>query len=155
MGNIRELQKEMDALQSQIASVLTLSKYEEYDDFSGVDCDIDNPDELLLRKEYRELCYRLSEVNMRLTYLKRDILLEDTLIVRPDGRYGTHNGDFYYTSGSLIEFLYMDEILGTDGYLVKRPLWCISTVEHNGTDYYVVGYNDIDLYGLKVRIRKY
>ena len=89
-----------------------------------------------------------------LEYLNKSILFEDTLILRPDGRYGTRNNKTYYTSGSGIEFLINEEVLGEDGYFTDKPAWRTSTVEHNGTDYYIVGYKDVDLNGLKVRVRK-
>ena len=154
MGTIKELQEEMQKLSSQIATVLSVSKYRDYDDLSGIEYSTNNPDDLLLIDEYKSILYKLSDVQYDLEYLNKSILFEDTLILRPDGRYGTRNNKTYYTSGSGIEFLINEEVLGEDGHFTEVPAWRTSTVEHNGTDYYIVGYKDVDLNRLKVRVRK-
>ena len=99
MGTIKELQEEMQKLSSQIATVLSVSKYRDYYDLSGIE-------------------------------------------------YSTN-----YTSGSGIEFLINEEVLGEDGHFTEVPAWRTSTVEHNGTDYFIVGFKDIDMNGLRVRVR--
>ena len=154
MGTLKELQEEMQKLSSQIATVLSVSKYRDYDDLSGIEYSTNNPDDLLLIDEYKSILYKLSDVQYDLEYLNKSILFEDTLILRPDGRYGTRNNKTYYTSGSGREFFNNEQVLGADGYLTDKPAWRTSTVEHNGTDYYIVGYKDVDLNGLKVRVRK-
>ena len=103
--------------------------------------------------EYKSILYKLSDVQYDLEYLNKSILFEDTLILRPDGRYGTRNDKTYYTSGSGIEFLINEEVLGEDGHFTNKPAWRTSTVEHNGTDYFIVGFKDIDMNGLRVRVR--
>ena len=152
--SLKDLQMAMDSLQIQLSDILQQSMYREYDDLSGIVCDANNPDEQLLVDEYKGILYRLSDVEYSLSYLKRPVEYEDTLVVRPDGRYGTRNGRTYYTSGSRIEFLYNDDVLGEDGYFKTVPVWRISSVEHNGSDYFIAGYPDVDLDGLKVRVRK-
>ena len=153
MTELKELQEEMSKLQKQIATVLNISKYREYDDLSGVNYSVRNPDDLLLIDEYKNMLYKLSDVQYDLEYLSKSILFEDTLVLRPDGRYGTNNGKTYYTSGSGIEFLCTDECLNEEGHFEDMQAWRTSTVEHNGTDYYIVGYKDLDMNGLKVRVR--
>ena len=73
---------------------------------------------------------------------------------RPDGRYGTRNDRSYFTSETVIEFAYTKEVQNSDGYLEGIPVWTISSVEHNKKDYYIVGYPDVDLNRLKVRVRE-
>lgn len=153
MANIKDLQKEMQKLQSQIATVLAVSKYRDYEDLSEIEYSTNNPDDLLLINEYKNILYKLSDVQYDLEYLNKPVLFEDTLILRPDGRYGTRGNRIYYTSGSGIEFLINEEVLGEDGYFIEKQAWRTSTVEHNGTDYYIVGYKDIDMNGLKIRVR--
>lgn len=154
MENIQNLQNEMQKLLSQITTILSISKYDEYDDLSKIEYNINNPDDLLLVNEYRSILYKLSDIQYQLKYLSKQVIFEGTLILRPDGRYGTPDGEVYYTSGSRIEFLINDEVEGKDGYFIEMPAWRTSTVEHNGTDYYIVGYKDINLNGLKIRVRK-
>lgn len=153
MIELKELQEEMSKLQKQIATVLNISKYREYDDLSGVNYSVRNPDDLLLIDEYKNMLYKLSDVQYDLEYLSKSILFEDTLVLRLDGRYGTSNGKTYYTSGSGIEFLINEEVLEEDGHFTDKPAWRTSTVEHNGTDYFIVGFKDIDMNGLRVRVR--
>ena len=154
MGTIKELQEEMQKLSSQIATVLSISKYRDYDDLSGIEYSTNNPDDLSLVDEYRSILCKLSDVQYDLEYLNKPVLFEDTLILRSDGRYGTRNNNTYYTSGSRIEFLINQEVLDEDGHFTDKPTWRTSTVEHNGNDYFIVGYKDVDLNGLKVRVRK-
>ena len=116
MGTLKELQEEMQKLSSQIATVLSVSKYRDYDDLSEIEYSTNNPDDLLLVDEYKSILYKLSDVQYDLEYLNKSVLFEDTLILRPDGRYGTRNDKTYYTSGSGIEFLINEEVLGEDGY---------------------------------------
>ena len=69
------------------------------------------------------------------------------------GRYET-DGGHYYTSGSSIEFLKVEEIYNSDtGQYEDTPVWTVSRVEHDGTDYYIVTYGNVELSGLKVRVR--
>ena len=89
MGTLKELQEEMQKLSSQIATVLSVSKYRDYDDLSGIEYSTNNPDDLLLVDEYKSILYKLSDVQYDLEYLNKSILFEDTLILRPDGRYET------------------------------------------------------------------
>lgn len=154
MADIKDLQKEMRKLQSQIAAVLSVSDYRNYDDLSGIEYSTNNPDDLLLVDEYKSILYKLSGIQYDLEYLSKPILFEDTLILRPDGRYGTRNNKTHYTSGSGIEFLYYEEVLGADGYFTEKPAWRTSSVEHDGTDYFIVGYKDVSLNGLTVRVRE-
>lgn len=68
MIELKELQEEMSKLQKQIATVLNISKYREYDDLSGVNYSVRNPDDLLLIDEYKNMLYKLSDVQYDLEY---------------------------------------------------------------------------------------
>jgi len=54
-----------------------------------------------------------------------------------------------YTCGNTIEFLYYDSY-------DEREKWAVSSVEHDGTDYYITGnrYKEVKLDGLTVRVRR-
>lgn len=60
-------------------------------------------------------------------------------------KYQTAQGIFY-NCGSSIEALVTDEYHDV-------PYWTRTVVEHNGKDYYLVGYKDLSMNGLTVRIR--
>lgn len=106
--------------------------------------------------EYSNVLKNLtSGPDSRWSYLLRPVAYTDTLTLYPNGRYGTSNGRDYYTSGSLIEFENIKDATNAEGSLEETPvMWTISSVEHNGKDYYIVGYPDVDLDGLKVRVRE-
>jgi len=60
------------------------------------------------------------------------------------GDYRTEEG-YCYRRGSLIV------VLLQDGPHV--PCWVQTKVEHDGEDYYLIGYDDIPMEGLCVRVR--
>ena len=69
------------------------------------------------------------------------------------GRYETAKGR-YYTSGSGIEFLRTEEVYNYDTDKWKNAgIWTCSRVESRNGQYYIVGYSDVELSGLKVRVR--
>lgn len=150
---ITELKSAVQKLSGQISTILSTSGYQQYDDLLSIQYDINNPDDLMIIDEYRQLLSKLSDVQYAIDYLSKPVKYEDRLTLRSDGRYGTINGTTYYTSGSRIEFLTSEEVMDSDGQFVDVPAWRISRVEHNGTDYYIVGYPDVKLHGLKVRVR--
>lgn len=153
MTELVELKREMRKLQDQIEKIMQMTKYQSYDDLSAVEYDHTDPDDLQYIDEYRLALDNLSRIDYRLSYMDRSVAYTDTLILRPDGRYGTRNDRFYFTSGTVIEFAYITEVQNADGY-EEIPVWTISSVEHNGKDYYIVGYPDVSMDGLKVRVRK-
>lgn len=150
---ITELKSAVQKLSGQISTILSTSGYQQYDDLLSIQYDINNPDDLMIIDEYRQLLSKLSDVQYAIDYLSKPVKYEDRLTLRSDGRYGTINGTTYYTSGSRIEFLTSEEVMDSSGQFVDVPAWRVSRVEHNGTDYYIVGYPDVDLNGLKVRVR--
>lgn len=152
MMDIKELTDELTKLQKQIKTVLRLSNYREYDDLSDVGYS-KTPDNLLLVDEYRGILDKLSDVEYDLDYLNKTVAFEDTLTLRPDGRYSCRNHTQYYTSGTPIEFLYYDDVTNESGEFETLPMWRCSRVEHNGSDYYIVGYKNVELNNLKVRVR--
>ena len=106
--------------------------------------------------EYSNVLKNLtSGPDSRWSYLLRPVAYTDTLTLYSDGRYGTSNGRNYYTSGTLIEFEDTKDTMNAEGTPEETPvIWTISSVEHNGKDYYIVGYPDVDLNGLRVRVRE-
>ena len=103
MIELKKLNGEMEDLRVQISEMMDETGYKEYEDMSEVVYDETNPDDLQKIEAYMRIFYVLSDVLSNLSYLKRPILFEDTLILRPDGRYGTRKEEMYYTSGSGIE----------------------------------------------------
>lgn len=154
MAEIKCLTEELEKLRKQIKRVMDVSHYREYDDLSGVTYDKRNAEEMFLINEYRGILQKLDSVEYILEYLGLPVNFEDTLVKSESGRYETRNGRFTYTCGSGIEFLDTEEQYDVDEDEVKDvPCWRASSVEHNGKDYYIVGFPSVVLDGLKVRVR--
>lgn len=146
MNDLNELLREVQELNKQVKRVLRDSTFQEYDDLSELDIDYKDGEQLFLQEELRIVLRKLEEASNRLNYLERPIIEVSKLHKNSSGRYETESGD-YYTSGDWIEALI------DDGYR-DVPFWARTSVEHNGKDYYLVGYQSIKMDGLTVRIRR-
>lgn len=155
MADLRALSGEMEKLQRQIEIVLSVSGYSDYDDLSGLDDfkQIRAADQRQQLEEYRNILYRLEEVQRGLAYLNSPVREVSKLHMNSQGRYETDKGH-YYTSGSGIEFLRREEVYNYDaGKWEETGIWTTSRVESQDGEYYIVGYPDAELSGLKVRVR--
>ena len=150
--------EELKKLRVDIRRLLQLSQYTEYDDLSGLNADRLNAEHLLLLNEYQGVCDRLEWIHNTLEYLNQPIVETGVLHRNERERYEIEGGR-EWTCGHTIEFLcenddfyshYNEE---TNDY-ENVPYWAISSVEHNGEDYYIVRYPKIQLEGLTVRVRK-
>lgn len=145
MADINAVMSKSMELDWKIESLLKLSTFYDYDDLSGLHYDYNNGDQLFLADELKFIMDKLADVHDRISYMARPIKEVSKLHKNVDGRYETRRGH-YYTSGCRIEALV------TDDYH-EVPYWTRTRVEHDGTDYYLVGYKDIKLRGLTVRVR--
>lgn len=141
-----ELATELRAIKTTIDRLLKKSKYRENGDLSDVDLDYTDPDQILLRNEFRAMMEQMEDISATLSILDAPIIYTGTLFRRPDGRYGTEDG-FYYTSGKQIEAL-VDDPTGEE-----PAQWVLGRVEFD-TDYYIVGYRNAKMDGLLVRRRE-
>lgn len=141
--NIQQLYNTVSDLNKQISTILKRSGFDYHNDLYDLDCGSDS-DSLMLREELTDVLDHLDVVNSILNYLGKKIAGEYTLHKNKNDRYSCDLHE--YTCGNRIEFYYYDDD-------IEKYRWNISTVEHNGSDYYIVGYRDISLNGLKVRIR--
>ena len=141
--NIQQLYNNFSDLNKEISTILKQSGFDTHNDLYDLDCGSDS-DSLMLREELTDVLDHLDVVNSILNYLGKKIAGEYTLHKNKNDRYSCDLHE--YTCGNRIEFYYYDDD-------IEKYRWNISTVEHNGSDYYIVGYRDISLNGLKVRIR--
>ena len=145
--------EETNGLYSKIDRILKSSTYDDYDDLSGLDIDYRDGEQLFLLEELQSIMRNLDEVRDKLAYLALPVREVSRLHRNESRRYET-DGGHYYTSGSSIEFLKVEEIYNSDtGQYEDTPVWTVSRVEHDGTDYYIVTYGNVELSGLKVRVR--
>lgn len=155
MGNLTGLTEEMKKLQKQIETVLYISSYRDYDDLSGLDDfkQIRTADQRQQLEEYRQILYKLDEIQSTLAYYGKRVREVGTLHENSQGRFETESG-FYYTSGSGIEFLRTEEVYNYDADKWEdAEIWTTSRVESQNGKYYIVGYPDLEMSGLTVRIR--
>ena len=145
MANLQEVFTEAVKLNRQITQFLKFSTYKEYDDLSGLDIDFTDGEQLLLWEELRLITDKLADAQERIAYLTRPIVETCRLRKGTSGKYRTAQGVFY-NCGSSIEALVTDEYHDV-------PYWTRTVVEHNGEDYYLVGYKGLSMNGLTVRIR--
>lgn len=92
----------------------------------------------------------LRRVKYKLDYWMMPVQFEGTLYKNSAGRYQVEGSETYYTSGELIEFF----TLCCDTYEEKEVgAWVVSSVENTNGEYYIVGYPEIKLDGLRVRVK--
>ena len=146
MADLNKVFSEAQKLKWNIESLLRLSAFESYGDLSGLHIDYEDGEQLFLIEELREIMELLSDVNRRLKYLSRPVRETSRLHKNISGRYETSNGHCY-TSGQGIEALIRD------GHR-EAAYWVRTRVEHDGSDYYLVGHKEVHMDGLTVRVRE-
>ncbi len=144
MNDLQKVWSELTAIQPNLERIIELSKYELYDDLSGLSIDYMDAEQLLLLDTLRYALTHIEELNNTLTYFNKPIRHEGVLTKHSNGRYTL--GDIEFTSGRSIEaYVY-------DAY-DERYAWVKTRIEHNGTDYFLWGFNHVPLDGLLVRVR--
>ena len=146
MANINDIMLQASELQPGISRLLRNSTYPRYDDLSGLEINYEDGEQLFLLDELRGVMEKLADVEDCIRYIVQPVLRTEQLRKNASGRYETGSG-FYYCCGSPIEALVTD-----DRYDV--PYWVRTSVEHDGTDYYLVGHRDVCMEGLTVHIRR-
>lgn len=155
MADLKTLSDEMAKLKSQIETIFIISHYQNCDDLSELSDyeQITAADQRQQLEEYRNILYKLDDIQGNLKYYDKPVKEVSRIYANESGRYETDKGHCY-TSGSTIEFLRVEETYDYDAEKWEdTPIWTTSRVEHNGSDYYIVGYPDVGLSGLKVRVR--
>lgn len=142
---INTVLEKMVELKIQIDDILRSSTYDEHADLRGLHVDRKDSDQLFLLKELRSIMRKLADTGCSIEYIFRPVREVDSLHQNEDGEYVTGQG-YPYRSGSLIEVLLQD-----DSHEV--PCWTLTKVEHDGEGYYLVGYEEIPMEGLNVRVR--
>ena len=145
MADLNMTLAEAIKLNRSITQFLKFSTYMDYDDLSGLDIDFSDGEQLLLLEELRRITDKLADVQEYVSYLTRPIMEVSILRKGTAGKYRTARGHFYDCRSSI-------EALVTDEYH-EVPYWTRTIVEHNGEDYYLVGYKNLPMDGLRVRVR--
>ena len=146
MRDINQACAELKILSQKIENYLRLSNYYNYNDLSDFAADHKDAEQFFLKEELQIIMDKLAEAQDRIKYLSSPVKEISRLHRNRSGRYETEQGH-YYCSGSRIEAMVPDSDTG-----VSR--WVRTNVEHNRKDYFLVGYDDVPLDGLTVRVRK-
>lgn len=155
MADMKALSGEMEKLKRQLETVFYVSGYRECDDLSALDDykQLRTADERQKLEEYRNLLYKLEEVQSTLLYYDKPVKEVSRLHMNASGRYETDKGH-YYTSGSCIEFMRVEEVHNYNADKWEDAyIWTTSRVESRNGEYYIVGFSGVELSGLKVRVR--
>lgn len=142
--DVNELGEKLNKLKGSIHSILNDTGYLNYGELA-ITSDKSNPEEQLLLEQYSNIVHSLDDVYSSLSYLGKPIAHEGTLSKNTRGRYELDDS-VEFTSGSSIEFLMYDQFL-------ESEKWVASRVEHTNGDYYIYGFKEIPLQGLKARVR--
>lgn len=145
--NIEELKKRLFDLNSELKELLEVTGYAEYSALEYIEMK-DDANDRFLRREFTGIFDSLEKASNDISYLEKEIIGEYKLRKNSRGRYETDIREF--SCGSTIEFLYYDDFS-------ECERWVVSSVEHDGNDYYITGsrYKSVVLEGLTVRIRRY
>lgn len=144
-----EIYKMLGETAKTIVQLEQQSTYDKYEDCSGLFINPDNPDDMQKWHTLENIMDKLNDVRKTIQYLNAPVDYEDKLHLNGSGRYEDSHG-MEYTSGTAIEFLHPGD---EEADIPSEWIW--SRVEHNGTDYYIVGQSyDLRMDGLRTRIRK-
>ena len=145
MADLNMTLEKMAGMKTRIDDILKSSTYDEHADLRGLHVDSKDSDQLFQLRELKTIMRKLADIAGSIEYLFRPVLETSTLHKDESGEYRTERG-YCYRSGSLIEVLLQEDPL-------KVPCWALTKVEHDGEDYYLIGYDDIPMEGLNVRVR--
>jgi len=148
---INDLSARLYSLNQEIKAAISESRFDEYEDLSGIKSDPRDPDQRQLVREYRDIFDKLETASRAIDYLQRPAADPERLHKNSQGKYETTKK--VYSCGSPVEFLITEEIW-PDGEPETVEEWRLGRIEHDGTDYYIFGYHDLPLEGLTVRQRE-
>lgn len=145
--SLEDTQSEFGKLKKQLRDLL----YRLGDDGENI-VSSQSLDERFLFQQYRGLTEKLDDIYRKLEYLSKDVISEGPIFHNSAGRYEMLNGE-YFTSGSTIELLVKDEDEDEDED--EGTYWILTTIEHNGDDYYAKALGrDTSINGMTARLRR-
>lgn len=137
---------ELNILGRRIEGFLRISDYYNHNDLGSFDIEHPDAQQLFLKGELQTIMDRLADAQERILYLASPVQEISSLHRNTSGRYETEQGH-YFCCGRPVEALVTDGDTGA-------ACWVRTSVEHNGKDYFLVGYDGVEMDGLTVRIRK-
>lgn len=114
----------------------------------GVSLPSNGPDTRFLKESIELLLDPLEEMHSLLSYLDTPTSPEHVLEKFPNGRYGYRDG-----KGSCREFTCGQSLEARVKDSSGCQRWVRTRMEHDGSDYFIMGYGSVPLNGLTVRER--
>lgn len=145
MATLQTIFEEVTKLNREIERILKASTYIDYGDLSGLDIDTNDGEQIFLRDQMYHIMDKLADAQSQIEYLNLPVGKTTRLHRNACGQYETAEGDCLHC-GSPLEALIADEYRDV-------PYWSRTRLEHDGTDYYLVGHSKTSLDGLTVRMR--
>lgn len=145
MADINSIMSQAAELRAAITRLLISSTYHRCGDLSEVSLNPHDSEQLFLRDELEQAMEKLADAADIIRHIGSPVDEISHLHRNSLGKYETAQGHVY-RCGSPIEALVSD-----DRHDV--PYWTRTRVEHDGEDYYLVGYRDVSLNGLVIRTR--
>ena len=123
MKTLNDALQEARKISGQIEKLLQATKYYEYDDLSGLDFSLNDPDQIQLWEELRGIMEHLHSVKTDIDYMSKPVLAYGVLHENSNGRFEACGREF--SSGSVLEALI------DDGYY-DCPRWAILVIAQRG-----------------------
>lgn len=155
MTDLKTLETEMKKLEKQIQTILYLSGYPDDNRLESLEdyYQEKSADEWQQMEAYQNILPNLDSMKKELEYYHKPIKEVSRININKDDRYETDKG-YYYTSGSKIEFLRTKKIYSNDSDTWQNvEIWTCSRIESKDGKYHIVGYSNIEMAGLLVRVR--
>lgn len=146
MTSINDILTQASELRVAISRLLRNSTYSQHGDLSALDINRQDSEQLFLLDELQRVMEKLDDVEDAIRYIELPVDEISHLHKNSSGRYETAQGRVF-CCGHAIEALVSDD-------RHDAPYWTRTSVEHDGSDYYLVGHRGIPLDGLVMRTRK-
>lgn len=137
--------KKSKELADEVKYLFKDTNYKQYNDLSGLKYEEGNVEDEFIRTQLVAAYEHLEMAKYKIDYINRNIVETGKLKLNSLGKYELNEHE--YSSGSLIEFLFYDDFL-------ERDCWVISRIESTDRHYYIVGFRNLQLEGLLVRRRE-
>ena len=143
--NILELKNALDKITVQANDIFVKTGYAKLGELASVDFDPKDPNQAFLYEEFYSIVRKLDHVAMQMDYINRPIKCEGYLSLNERDRYELCGIEL--TCGAELEVLVYDDFY-------ERNVWYPSVIERNSYGYYFVAKPELDLDGMRARLRQ-
>lgn len=145
MAEMKQVYKEVRTLDQELEKLFRVTLKDNYELMEEIAFNWKDAEEIFQAERLIYILGKLREAHEELKYLSKPVKEQGYLHKNSSGRYELSSGT-YVTCGSYVEAL-------VDDGFYDVPGWVCAAIEHDGRDYYLVGYSGVPLEGLQVRIR--